>query len=127
MGNNKIITIPKEICQLTSLEELYFDYNQITNVPKEICQLTALKILTLSCNQIETIPKEVYQLHSLKKLYIYRNLFPIKLSLDNNLQEIVTYFTKLEQIVRSIQKIKIALCIYYKWIEQYDNNLSIEI
>lgn len=40
-------SVPKQICILKELEELYIDYNPIVTLPNEILQLTNLKILSV--------------------------------------------------------------------------------
>ena len=42
---NQLTSVPAEIGQLTSLEELYLGGNQLTSVPAEIGQLTSLEQL----------------------------------------------------------------------------------
>ena len=38
LSNFQLKELPKEICQLTSLQELHLSYNQLKEIPKEICQ-----------------------------------------------------------------------------------------
>ena len=44
--NNQLTSVPAEIGQLTSLEELYLWNNRLTSVPAEIGQLTSLACVT---------------------------------------------------------------------------------
>ena len=46
LGGNQLTSVPAEIGQLTSLEELDLDGNQLTSVPAEIGQLTSLRSCT---------------------------------------------------------------------------------
>ena len=59
MSNNQLQSIPKEIGQLTMLQELYLDNNQLQSIPKEIGQLTMLQTLYLDDNRLQSIPKEL--------------------------------------------------------------------
>ncbi len=65
--------LPKEIGQLTHLEELLCAGNQLTVLPKEIGQLKKLTNLDCSNNQLTHIPKEIGQLVGLKKLNYAKN------------------------------------------------------
>ena len=59
MSNNKITTLPPEICLLSKLEVLAMDRNQLTSVPDELQDLTNLKTLLLRHNQIEELPEGI--------------------------------------------------------------------
>ena len=63
---NQLTSVPAEIGQLTSLEQLNLDCNQLTSVPAEIGQLTSLRRLNLRRNQLTSLPAEIGQLTSLR-------------------------------------------------------------
>src|SRR5208282_2143071 len=67
-------TIPKELDQLASLQELYLYNNQLHTIPKELGQLASLLRLDLDNNQLQTIPKELGQLASLRYFRLDNNL-----------------------------------------------------
>ena len=43
LSNNRLTGVPPEIGQLTSLKELYLNYNQLTRVPAAIRELRAAR------------------------------------------------------------------------------------
>jgi Leucine-rich repeat (LRR) protein len=71
-------TVPKELGQLASLQELSLSNNQLQTIPKELGQLASLQELYLHNNQLQTIPKELGQLASLRYF-----------QLDNNLKNVI--------------------------------------
>jgi internalin A len=62
--------IPKELGQLTHLEDLFARTPSVTKIPAEIGSLTNLKRLFLGYTQIDTLPKEIAQLSNLELLDI---------------------------------------------------------
>src|SRR6202522_3141503 len=78
LSNNQLQTIPKELGQLASLQELYLHNNQLQTIPKELGQLANLRTLDLDNNQLQTIPKELGQLASLRYF-----------RLDNDLENVI--------------------------------------
>jgi len=68
--NNKIASIPAEIGNLQELNKLDLKNNQITEMPKEIGQLSKLETLNLSNNPIKALPEEIKNCKSLKKLVL---------------------------------------------------------
>ena len=73
LGYKKLISIPKEIGQLTNLTQLILYDNHLTSIPKEIGHLTNLTKLGLSINQLTSIPKEISQLKNLTYLGLSDN------------------------------------------------------
>jgi len=70
---NQIKTLPKNIGNLDNLEELYLWGNQIKTLPKNIGNLKKLRTLNLNDNQIKTIPENIRNLKNLKGLYLLAN------------------------------------------------------
>ncbi|MFX0060252.1 MAG: hypothetical protein ACFE85_06670 [Candidatus Hodarchaeota archaeon] len=62
----KIGILPRQICKLNNLEELYFINQNIKKIPLCINQLKLLKILDLRGNIIEKIPKSIEKLEILR-------------------------------------------------------------
>lgn len=59
--------IPPVIFTLSSLEELYLDYQAITTVPVHLCRLQNLAVLSLAYNPLlESLPGSLGHLPSLK-------------------------------------------------------------
>ena len=61
---NQLTSMPAEIGQLTSLEELGLSDKQLTSMPAEIGQLTSLKKLWLHDNQLTRLPGAIHQLRA---------------------------------------------------------------
>jgi len=70
-----LVTIPKEIFELTQLETLNLAGNKISSIPKEIIKLRNLKELILSGNLIISLPEEIGQLSNLTLLLLEGNPF----------------------------------------------------
>lgn len=68
--NNKIASVPAEIGNLKELNKLDLKGNQIKEIPKEIGQLAQLETLNLSNNPITSLPDEIKNCKSLKKLML---------------------------------------------------------
>lgn len=76
IDNNQFIgSIPKEIGNLSNLEELEIDYNQLSgNIPVELGNLSNLAELNLSYNQLAgNISAEIGNLSKLTMLDLYNN------------------------------------------------------
>src|SRR5271156_3318991 len=118
---NQLQTIPKELGQLASLQELYLSNNQIQTIPKELGQLASLQKLYLSNNQLQTIPKELGQLVSLQELYLSNNqlqTIPKELGQLASLQELDLDNNQLQTIPKELGQL--ASLRYF----QLDNNLK---
>ena len=64
LSSREIRELPKEIGQLTNLQNFYVHNNKLTELPKEIGQLTNLQYFDVSNNQLigAAVPKEIGQL-----------------------------------------------------------------
>lgn len=82
-------SVPKELSQLSMLQELYLHNNQLQTIPKELGQLATLQELYLHNNQLQSIPKEFSQLVMLRTFHLDRNLENL-ISLDNGTDIIYT-------------------------------------
>jgi len=65
--------IPKEIENLSSLEELYLIKNKIREIPDSLGKLEALKNLYLNDNEINNLPESIGNLKSLEILRLGKN------------------------------------------------------
>ena len=89
LGGNQLTSLPAEIGQLTSLEQLWLSHNQLTSLPAEIGQLTSLKRLWLGRNQLTSVPAEIGQLTSLTGLNLGDNqLWPDGMSSPAAIREL---------------------------------------
>lgn len=59
MSNNKLTTLPDDICLLSKLQVLAMDRNLLKEIPDELQDLTDLKTLLLRHNKIRTLPEGV--------------------------------------------------------------------
>jgi internalin A len=73
LADNQITTLPESISQLSKLQELYLDYNQLTTLPESISELSQLHTLYLDNNQLTTLPESISQLSQLQELHLYNN------------------------------------------------------
>ena len=97
--------IPKEIGNLTNLQELDLSNNKLTEIPKEIGNLTNLQILNLGHNRLKKIPKEIGNLINLQKLWLEDNqLTEISKEIGNltNLQYFFLHKNQLKDIPEEI-------------------------
>lgn len=73
LSYNDFTEIPKEVCSLVNLQELYIQYNQVQHIPEEISHLGQLQCLGLAHNKIQCIPEIFNQLTELKWLNLSGN------------------------------------------------------
>ncbi len=87
-------TIPAQLGNLTSLQELHLTRNQLTGtIPAELGSLTSLEILALGANELTgDIPPELGSLSNLERMYLWDNELtgpiPAELGSLSNLQEL---------------------------------------
>lgn len=73
LQNNRLISLPVEICTLQQLKFMDLSHNLMAWLPAEIGQLLNLKELILSHNQLRSLPVEVGKLFRLNELLIEDN------------------------------------------------------
>ena len=109
LRNNRLETIPKEIGNLFNLRVLYLYNNKLEIIPKEIGNLSNLQILYLSNNQLKDLPKEIGNLLNLQELYLTNNQLkeiPEEIGNLSNLQELELSYNQLEVIPKEITDIR---------------------
>ena len=86
LNQNKILSLPREVCDLKFLETLIADHNLLQSLPDDICKLQRLTTLVLNDNHLESIPEDVGYLSQLEHLELQNNKIvqvPSSLSLLN--------------------------------------------
>ena len=73
LSGNQLTSLSPEIHRLTNLKFIYLYQNQLTSLPPEIGQLTDLTRLSLWGNQLTSLPPEIGQLTSLTELDLWKN------------------------------------------------------
>ena len=71
--SEELTAFPKEVCEMTDLNQIFINANKIASIPPEISQLTSLKKLNLSKNELTTLPAEIGELASLESLNLSKN------------------------------------------------------
>src|SRR5713226_2517358 len=59
LSNNRLSSLPAEVCQLSSLQRLSLRNNQLSSLPVEVCRLTSLQMLSLNNNPLQSPPPDV--------------------------------------------------------------------
>ncbi|MGK7886914.1 MAG: COR domain-containing protein [Crocosphaera sp.] len=104
VGNN-LTSLPPEIVQLTSLQQLDLSDNQLSSLPPEIVQLISLQQLDLSDNQLSSLPAEIGQLTTLQQLNLSRNQLsslPAEIGQLNSLQQLYLSYNRLSSLPAEI-------------------------
>ncbi|OJJ19193.1 hypothetical protein BKI52_20490 [marine bacterium AO1-C] len=73
LENRCLGSLPKEIGELTKLQEIKLKDNRLAALPLEFTKLTQLHSLDLSKNSLDTIPQAIYKLAQLQKLKLGEN------------------------------------------------------
>ncbi|KAI8791005.1 leucine-rich repeat-containing protein 69-like [Biomphalaria glabrata] len=73
LNGNKLRTLPKEICNLSSIQDLSIDNNLLTDLPVEFCALISLKEFHAAGNKLISLPLEFGYLINLEKLFLQQN------------------------------------------------------
>jgi hypothetical protein len=91
ISNKKLSELPKELFNLTNLEQLLASENSLMHLPKEIEKLKKLSILDLSRNTLYGLPDEVGNLS---------NLSSINLSFNDDLTELPDNIGNLTNLIK---------------------------
>jgi len=75
LQNNKLTTLPENINQVTSLEDLNLSKNQINDgmTFHHLSKLPKLNSLWLTQNEIQQLPQELFELNQIRNLYLEKN------------------------------------------------------
>lgn len=71
---------PKEILNMTEVEQLDLSNNKITTIPEDIQKLQHLRILKLGGNHIYELPAVISKLKFLKEIYLDRDVWQYRLT-----------------------------------------------
>jgi len=61
LSNNRLTTLPNDIGNLCSLNELFLQYNCLTRLPDSICDLSMLEELDVKNNRLSELPGKLLQ------------------------------------------------------------------
>jgi Leucine-rich repeat (LRR) protein len=89
--DNKLTSLPNEICHLKKLEQLFLSYNDLKAIPDSIGNLVLLEHLYLGDNDILFLPASTARLVNVKYFYLGRNelsTFPEALCSMTRLKEL---------------------------------------
>ena len=82
LNNNNLTYLPKSLCKLENLEELFLSGNSLYELPESINKLQALKTLSLSTNKLSFLPENFHRLKNLEYLNLsYNNLYTLPKSI----------------------------------------------
>ncbi len=119
----KITNVPKQLCELKSLERLEVSKNRLMSLPKEIERLKSLRYLDLSHNKITYLPESIGNLKKLTHLDLSHNrLAELPVSIGNLklLEELHLDRNNLKKLPESIGNLRLL-----KSLEVNQNNLEI--
>ena len=67
LRQNRIQSIPKEICLLSRLTHLDFSRNSVSAIPDEVTSLVALRVFHIDCNRLRSITPSIASMPWLRK------------------------------------------------------------
>ena len=70
----RLVTIPDDICWITSLQRVNVSYNQLECLPPNIGRLTRLRSLDASRNKITSVPDQLWKINSLNNVNLHHNI-----------------------------------------------------
>jgi Leucine-rich repeat (LRR) protein len=73
VSHNILRSLPKEICELYTLEKIESGDNRVRSIPSSVSKLTRLTLLSLKNNNLRVLPPELGQCVKLKYLSLYAN------------------------------------------------------
>ncbi|WP_300662853.1 leucine-rich repeat domain-containing protein [Fluviicola sp.] len=73
IGSRNSVEIMKQVCKLSNLTHLTFDYYNDTILTPDIGNLNKLQFLELGKSKLQSLPKEIGQLKELKKMSLSTN------------------------------------------------------
>jgi len=82
LSENRLVSIPKYICNFSSLKQLMLDSNRLTAIPDEVGKLSKLELLSVCNNKLTGLPETLKNLSHLKQIQATDNLlseFPLVL------------------------------------------------
>ena len=79
LSKNNVTNIPKSICLMKQLKELYIYENNIRMIPREMCMLEQLDVLWIDRNKISKIPSEIVQLKEMGTFKFSENPLPLEI------------------------------------------------
>ncbi|MFX1445923.1 MAG: hypothetical protein ACFFHV_21110 [Promethearchaeota archaeon] len=115
--------LPESITKLTSLQELWLNYNQLKTFPESISNLKSLTNLRLYRNEFRTLPESIGELSSLQILNLESNhLFALPESIGNlrSLQILLLHNNQLKKLPESIGQLSSL-----EKLNLYNNKLTI--
>jgi Leucine-rich repeat (LRR) protein len=101
LQRHKLLTIPKILGTLSSLNSLRLDHNRLFFLPDFIGRFTMLRYLSLSCNYFRELPKTTRALTNLEFLDLHLNYF-------SEIPEIASRCTGLVELNLSDNQVSIA-------------------
>lgn len=110
--------LPREMEQMTSLQELVLAECNMPRIPPVVWQITSLLILDISRNKIDFLPPEVGQLINLQKLNLKNTNItglPPEIALCQELEEILLWGNTIETLPETLpvlHKLKILALNY---------------
>ena len=86
----QLTVLPREICNLITLENLDLSNNNLRSLPNEIGNLLRLRFLQLNNNKLSALPSEIGNLQNLTTLNLDNNMFSVLPSEIGKLQNLTT-------------------------------------
>ena len=98
-------SFPKELFEITNLQELFAGGNQLVDLPEEFSQLQELKVLNIQRCQFTFIPKVIFELKNLKSLDLSNNkieVIPAEIEKLTNLNSLLLSKNRIEKLPKEI-------------------------
>ncbi|XP_067905406.1 PH domain leucine-rich repeat-containing protein phosphatase 2-like isoform X1 [Heterodontus francisci] len=77
LSNNKLVTFPASLCEISTLTEVNLSCNRIQNIPEEIGNLQNLQTLILDGNCLQSLPSELGNVPQMTHLGLSFNDFKV--------------------------------------------------